>query len=46
MAGRLDEIEASMNAVIKKLRTVNPVLLLEESVETGFNIVDDGFPAT
>lgn len=46
VAGRLDEIEASMNAVIKKLRTVNPVLLLEESIETGFNIVDDGLPAT
>lgn len=46
MASRLDEIKTSMNTVVKELRTVNPVLLLEERVETGFNIVDDGFPAT
>lgn len=43
VVGRLDEIEVSMNVVIKKFRMVNLVFLFEESIEMGFNIVDDGF---
>lgn len=45
VSGRLNEVNASVNPVVDQLRSVDSVLLFEISVESGFNVVNDGFPA-
>lgn len=45
MAGRLNEIEASMDAVVDDLLTVDTVLLFEVSVITRLDVLNDWFPA-
>ena len=45
MAGGLDEVKTSMDAVVYNLQSVNTVLLLQVGVETGFNVLQDGSPA-
>ena len=45
MTGGLNEVDASVNPVVDELDSVDPVLLLEVSVEPSFDVVDDGLPA-
>lgn len=46
VARRLDEVEASVNTVINNFLPVDAVLLLQVGVETGFNVLNNGLPAT
>lgn len=43
--GRLDKVDTRVDTVIDQLVPVHSVLLLEVGVESGLNVVDDGFPA-
>ena len=45
MACRLDEVQAGVNTIVHHLLPVDAVLLLEISIETGFDVLDDGLPA-
>jgi hypothetical protein len=45
MTGRLDKVNTSVYTVINKLEPVDPILLLEVSVESSIDIVHDWFPA-
>jgi hypothetical protein len=45
VSGRLNEVDASVNPVVDQFRSVDSVLLLEISVESSFNIVNNGFPS-
>ena len=45
MTGRLDKVDTSVNTVINKLEPVDPILLLEVSVESSIDIVHNWFPA-
>lgn len=45
MPRRLNEIDTSMYPIITQLGSVDSVLLLEIRVESGFDVVDDGFPS-
>lgn len=46
MTRRLDEVDASVDAVVDELGPVDAVLLLEVGVESGLDVVDNGLPAT
>ena len=46
MAGGLDEVETGVDAVVDGLLPVDAGLLLEIGIEAGFDVFDDGFPAT
>jgi len=45
MTSRLDEVQAGMNAIIHDLLPVDAVFLFQVRVETGFNVLDNRFPA-
>ena len=45
MTSRLNEVEASVNAVVNDLDSVDTVFLLEIRIEARLNVLDDGFPA-
>ena len=45
MPSWLDEVQASMDAIIHNLLPVDAVFLLQIRVKPGFNVLDDGFPA-
>ena len=45
MAGRLNEVEASVNTVVGNLLSVHAVLLLEVGVKSRFDVLNDRFPA-
>lgn len=45
MTGGLDEVQASVDAVVDHLLAVDAVLLLEVGVEAGLDVVENRFPA-
>ena len=45
MAGRLNEVQTSMDAVVHDFLAIDPVLLLEIRVEPSFDVLNDGSPA-
>lgn len=45
VTSRLDKVDASVNTVIDEFEPVDSVFLLEIRVESGINILDNGFPA-
>lgn len=45
MTGRGNEINASVNAIVDQLVTIDTILLFKKRIETSFNIFKDGFPA-
>jgi len=45
MTGRLDKVDTSVNTVINQLEPVDPIFLLEVSVESSIDIVHNWFPA-
>lgn len=46
MAGRLDKVQARVDAVVDYFLSVDAVLLLEVGVEARLDIVENGLPAT
>jgi hypothetical protein len=45
MTGRLDKVNTSVYTVINQFEPVDPILLLEVSVESSINVVHNWFPA-
>jgi hypothetical protein len=45
VAGRLDKIDAGVNAVVDHLGSIDAVLLLKVGVEAGLDVVDYRLPA-
>jgi len=45
VSGRLNKVDASVNPVVDQFRSVDSVLLLEISVESSFNVVNNGLPS-
>jgi hypothetical protein len=45
VTSRLDEVQAGMDAIIQDLLPVDAVFLFQVRVETGFNVLDNRFPA-
>ena len=41
----LDEVQTSMDAIIRDFLPVDAVFLLQIRVKPGFNVLDNGFPA-
>lgn len=46
MTGRLDKVDTSVYTVINQFEPVDPIFLLEVSVESSIDIVHNWFPAT
>ena len=44
MTGWLDEVQASMDAIIHDLLPVDAVFLLQIRVKPSFDVLNDGFP--
>ncbi len=44
VTSRLDEVQASMDAIVHDLLPVDAVFLFEVGIETGFNVLNDRFP--
>jgi hypothetical protein len=45
VTSRLNEIEASVNAIVDDFQTVDTVLLLQVGIEAILDVLDNGFPA-
>ena len=45
VTGRLDKVDTRVNTVINQFEPVDPILLLEVSVESSIDIVHNWFPA-
>jgi hypothetical protein len=45
MTSGLDEVQAGMDAIVHDLLPIDAVFLFEIGVETGFNVLDNRFPA-
>lgn len=45
MTSRLDEVQACMDAIVHDFLSVDAVFLFQIRVETGFNVLDNRFPA-
>lgn len=45
MTGGLDKVETGVHSIVDQLSTIDPVFLLEVSVESRLDVVDDGLPA-
>lgn len=45
MTGGLDKVDTSVNTVIYEFEPVDPIFLLEVSVESSIDIVHNWFPA-